>query len=509
MKINKDCVAIGVILIIFILYLNVSLNSPIVFGDEGYYAYTAEWTVENNIIPEYLPVWDTDIYHNKLYKLPMFLMFETFFFMIAGEAGMKFMMPLFAMLGALLIYVFMKKIGKPNVGIIASFIFLAAPAIVTYGVLNYVDVLAAMFFILAFMFMYKAFESEHFDKRACLLTGIFGGLAVLTKASGPGIFIILLLYPLITGKKYKINMKTIGTILVVGLLVTSPWLIRNVALFGTFCYKIDEFMCKPVMDIELEHIEGLEWAGRTSGSGTEANLLQFGMIPFSVFAFGWIFIILFLLGLPFIKKHKYGPMIIAWLLLAIPLLYWGQNRAEDAARFMVPIIPAMAIVSGIFVDKAYGFMKQKSKIIAILVILLVLAGAWTFGQQKLNTMASVKSFPDGFFDACDWVEHNTPKDSTLFGVYSQQAAFNCKRPVSTGDHQKEIVLTADDRSYKYLKAYGYDYVWIPVFTVSNQAYSESLTVSFVNYIQTSPKFEIAYDNTGLYGNAGVLVYKVL
>ena len=71
MKINKDYIAIAVIFLMFIMFLNVTMNSPIVFGDEGYYAYQAEYISENNIIPLYEALRETDIFHPVLTRPPL------------------------------------------------------------------------------------------------------------------------------------------------------------------------------------------------------------------------------------------------------------------------------------------------------------------------------------------------------------------------------------------------------------------------------------------------------
>ena len=43
MKINLSIVAIVLIAAVALLYYSVSLTSPIVFGDEGFYASTSKW----------------------------------------------------------------------------------------------------------------------------------------------------------------------------------------------------------------------------------------------------------------------------------------------------------------------------------------------------------------------------------------------------------------------------------------------------------------------------------
>jgi len=509
MKINKDYIAIVMILVIFILFLNTTLKTPIVFGDEGYYSYQAKWIADNSILPKYETYKETDVFHPTMSRPPLFIITESFFFMF-GEIAVKFMIPIFSILTAFMLYIFLKKTVNANAGLAAALIYLATPSLVTYAVMTYVDTMFSLLVLCSLYFGYLALE--HGQKKDTILSGIFFGLATLTKITAPIIFLALGLY-FVYSKYYKdVNKwKILILIGVVALLIVSPWLIRNVVLFKDVCYGLSG--CPAIEDTLIEHSEAISnlYAGRTSGGGTESSLIKLGTLAYTNFAYGWIMIFLALFGIVYaIKERKKPEMLMIMLMVAvIPIFMFYSTRVEDTARYTLPVIIAMAALGGIFLSKVYDNLRAKHLMIAIIIILLIVPSIWYFGQDKLNTMQNVKSFSSGFFDACNWVEKNTPNDSLLLSIYSQQTAYSCNRRVSTAIPDfAEITMTNNETSYQHLKLHGYDYIFVQVGLISQTPYQENIPLAFYQYMGGSPHFVKAYDNTQTFGNDGVIIYEV-
>ena len=520
MKIKLDHIAIFSIIFISILYYNVSLNSPIVFGDEGYYTYLAKWMAENQIIPVYRVLYETSIAHPKFWTQPLFSFIEAFMWMLLGEPGIKILLPIFSILTAFLIYIFMRDLNQAKAGLAATFIFLLTPALITYGVLAYTDTMLVLFFMCFVIFSHKAFETNR--KIHIILASIFISLAILTKITAVVGIPLLLVYFILSKNK---SWKNIAIFLIITAILSSSWAIRNLILFGDTCYNpLPPPACMPKMDMQPKQIEGLNFAGRTAEAGTEAGVWKMGILSFSNFAFGWTIPVLLIFGvtLLFFRNDKFKLFLILWLLLIILLFFsttieiskegvkQAGGRAEDTARYILIGIPAIAILSGIFVVDSYEFIRKYNSIIAFIFILIFLYSIFVYGYEKLNTMSQVKHFPDGFFNACDWVKKNTPKDSILYAVYSQQTAYNCDRKASRPEYEnEEIQLTGNNSTYDYLKIHGYDYIFVPVNLISGIPYSESYSVIFMQYISSSPNFKLVFDNTKTYENGGVVIFQIL
>ena len=193
MKINPNYIVIVLIVALGALYFNVSLNSPVIFGDEAFHASVARWTAENGIIPVYHPTAQTEMAHVNFFQRSTFLAQETFAWMVAGDTGLRLLFPIFSILGAFMVYVFLRRFDNPYAGVAAALIFMATPSLITYGVLGYVDTMFVLLSVCFVHFSYTALKDN--NKIHMLLSGIFLGMAFLTKASAPFLLIFLFLDP--------------------------------------------------------------------------------------------------------------------------------------------------------------------------------------------------------------------------------------------------------------------------------------------------------------------------
>jgi 4-amino-4-deoxy-L-arabinose transferase-like glycosyltransferase len=508
MKIKVGYIVILFIFIVGILFYNITLNSPIVFGDEGYYAYHAKMLSKNYILPkfEYL---GTRILHRPFSKLPFFILLDTFAWFVDGEFGIKLLIPLFSILSAFMVYIFMKKFYNENAGLMAAFIFLLTPALITYSVLNYVDSLLGLLFVFGMYFGYKGLNNG--KKRDLILAGIFGAFTILTKVTGLLLLALFLIYFIFSKKK---NWKDLFMIFLVSILIVLPWFIRNVILFNNICLEREPFRCQDFfIDKEIQTIEGLNFAGGLPQVGTNVDVLKMGILNFSNFAFGFAITILLIFGIINILSKRIDKnifLVLSVLIFVLIFVVGGGYRAEDTARFLVPAVIGISMVSGYLMDNIYNELKKYNKIIGIIVMLIILVFVFLYGLEKINTMPQVKQFSKAFFEACDWVKKDTPNDTLIFSIYSHQATYKCERiSTATVPDKKEIQLTNNDTAYEHLKLHGFNYIFIQGFVVSQEPYEDSISIEFLNYIDSSPHFEKVFDNTNIYGNSGMLIYKVL
>ena len=508
MKLNLNYIAAGVILIISLFFFSTVFSTDIVFGDEGYYSSTAMWIAQNHVLPKYVPMFQTEIYHEQFISKPLFILSESFFYLIGGEAGMKFLIPLFSILTAFMIYIFLKRYEKPKAGIVGALLFMLVPSLITHGVLSYVDTLLLLVSTCAIYFGMKSFEEN--NKQYAIVAGIFAGLSVLSKVSGIFVMIFFILYFLYF-KKYN-KWKLFVTIIIIAIIMVAPWyLIRNPIITGNICYGPLNNGCGPVSDISIPTNNDLEYVGRTAAGGTEANLLDFGLLNYFNFAYGFAFTVIFLFSIAFIgvRKKIIDKELILWLISIIPLLYFSTWRAEDTARYLLPLVVPMAIISGIFISNAHEKIKKYNSMIAIFFIIILIASASYYGYEKITIMKQVKQFSPGFFDACDWVKENTPQDSIILTKFASRVAYQCDRKIGYIPHGPTVFLAYNDSSYEHMKLHGIDYVYIIEGLISNQELAEYYPYRFVQYIESSPHFKLVYDNRNVYGVNGVRIYEVL
>lgn len=527
---NTDIAVLALAAFAAVFYYLVTLTSPIVFGDENNYAVNGKWIAQNLMIPVYHPYFNTAVMHNLFNPKPLFYMFVAFS-RIFGEIGNKMLIPAFSILTSIMIYIFLKKNGLPKAGMVAAFSFLMIPGLVTYGVLNYVETSLALFFTAAAIFGFYAF-GKHSIKNA-VLAGIFSGFTLLTDTTGIFIIPLFVLYFIMLNvgqaiRHKKINgsavfgsIKILVIILAVSAIVLAPWLARNFALYKGFCYQPLPGDCPPKYDVNLGPYSetGSIYPNPAAQGGTSANVVKMGFPAYFNFAFGWAVSILLFFGLASlaIKKDKISLFVGAWFFIFLVVMlqqsFFG-GRAEDTPRYTLFGFASIAMLIGIFANDGFEFLKKLHNRFGIAIgtifILMLLVSLWAYGGDKLNTMKQVKTFSQGFFAACDWVDRITPKDSFIFATYAQHVAYHCSRNSTTNlPDQGFIQLTNNDSAYEHLKLHGFDYVFVPRFTISIIPYQESISLKMLGYMDSSDKFKKVYDNSDVYGQDGTLIYKVL
>lgn len=508
MRLIANVFALAAIIVSGLFYYSVVFSTPIVFGDEGHYASVGRWITENWILPKYQPYWGTDIYHFPVIKPPLYYFFDSFAWLLLGELGVKLIIPLFSILSAFMIYLFLKR--NPKAALASAFILLMSPGLITYGVMNYVEASLVLLFICSAYFGYYGFKENNL--RYFILSGIFAGFAMLTDITGIFIVLIFLLYFFFSKNLWK-EWKKLIVIFIVALTVLSPWFLRNLTLYQGFCYPFLPGECGPVMDVKIPKSQIETGVGAVPEIGTGASIVKMGFLQYARFAFGWSIAVLFIFGIAnLVYSFKRGInlffsiWLVLFVLLTLQQAFFG-GRAEDVPRYTLFGFPAVAAVSGLFVSRAYDFLKRFG--IAIIFVLFFTVSVFVYGFERLIMMQQVKHGLDGLIDGCNWVRQNTPEDSLIYGIYAHQAAYQCNRKVQSELPDKNDIRFGGNASYEHLKMHGYDYVLIEQFTVSVTPYGEATPLQFLNYLETSENFKKVFDNTGKYGEMGVRIYQVL
>ncbi|MEM5814511.1 MAG: glycosyltransferase family 39 protein, partial [Candidatus Aenigmatarchaeota archaeon] len=401
MKVRRDLLPVMAILAAGMLYYYVSLQSHIVFGDEGYYSSVGRWMADNAVMPVYEPYYHTDIYHPKFVKHPLHFFFNVGAWLLLGELGIKLLIPVFSVLTALLLYAFLKREGAPWLGAASALIFLMLPGVVTYGVLDYVETLNFMLITLALVFGYYTVNGRGLAHT--LLAGVFLGLALLTDITALFAALVLLCY-FVFSRRFGSWRNVLLVIVLAGIMV-SPFLIRNMMLFGSPCYAfLSGGECAPKIDMEIAHSPylGGTFVSGEAAVGTGAGLLKMGVLNYMRFAFGWSASVILLFGIAFAaaKRDKFSLLMVAWfvafLLLNVHQALYG-GRSEDLQRYSLFGFPAVALLCGLFVTESCRWSARKHKILAGILVLVFAVAFFNYGYEKITTMASVKAFAPGFF----------------------------------------------------------------------------------------------------------------
>ena len=178
-----------------------------------------------------------------LYMLPVAL---------GHDIAAKYLHFAFALLTALLVFLFVRRRIGPSWAALAGLLFLTLPLIVKLSVTVYVD-LGLVFFTTAALFSAAIWLEDTGRTRWLVLAAVCSGLALGTKYNALVSFLVLsLLLPFFylyrreNQHAEQLNAVKFAAIFVaVSMLVFSPWLIRNFSLTGNPLYPLAQGVFAP------------------------------------------------------------------------------------------------------------------------------------------------------------------------------------------------------------------------------------------------------------------------
>ena len=164
---------------------------------------------------------------------------------LGHDIAAKYLHFAFALLTALLIFLFVRRRIGPAWAALGGLMFLTLPLIMKLSVTVYVD-LGLVFFTTAALFSMAIWLEDNGSKRWLVLAGVCSGLALGTKYNALVSFLVLgLLLPFFYLFRRKdqhaeqLNAVKFAVIFgTVSVLVFSPWLIRNYSLTGNPLYPL-------------------------------------------------------------------------------------------------------------------------------------------------------------------------------------------------------------------------------------------------------------------------------
>jgi hypothetical protein len=534
-KIRKPALIATIIILLafFFLEAQVTLNSPIVFGDEGFHAEMAVWMASHLEYPKWVPFEITPQIMTGYWRTPFWNTLQASFFLLSGnsEAALKIMTPLISLLSGLAVYLLVKRLYNPNIGFFASIIAFALPSILTYSVLLYYSIVTVFYFVLFFFTFVLAERLQ--STKYLYLSAFFAFLALMSdRVAIVAYFIIFVafLYRIVKKDGIKLMSKKYGPIFFILIVLLVPYFVRNLALYDApVCFTL------PIINryFQLWNVNGcnvdtlnsqLSFAGQAIPTGTEQTVVNLGITNYLDFAYGNDFLInIFVLGvvagliLLILKRDDILLPVAIVLLSIIGLFVSSSERAEDLSRFTLIFAPILALLAAVFWDELYNSIKRYQKYLVLGVFVFIIILSYNNLVQKLPSLASIKQFSPTFFQACNWIKQNTPADTTTYTIWGHNAAYNCNRNIAT--NIPDVVL-APNVSYELnvLKQNDINYIFIQKFSIDtqNRGYADNYPLNFITMlVSNNQTFQNVYENgpdlnTCLQqgGCDGEIVYKV-
>jgi hypothetical protein len=196
------------------------------------------------------------------------------------------------------------------------------------------------------------------------------------------------------------------------------------------------------------------------------------------------------------KRERSDIFILMMLFILLLVFNYFTPRAEDAARYSLAWAPFIALVAGKWFSEIYEFIKKYQKYIALIVFVFVIVLSYINLREKLDIMAKVKQFSPAFFEACNWIKENTPKNAVISTFWSSRAIYNCQR--NSPGAPADLRLSNDvNYTLSVAKEFGITHIFIQKFSIDtqNKHLRESFDLDFVNLLENNPKyFKKVYEN---------------
>lgn len=517
----KKWLFFGFLLLVFSLELQVALNRPIVFGDEGFHVANARYIGENVEYPLFTPLYGSELQQERFNRPPLWNLIEGSFYMFFGfhETIVQFLQPFIALLTGLVIFYFVRKLYGENTAIVAGIIAVTIPSFVTYTVAFYTTIPYVFFFSIAFLSFLTTIKTG--EKKFWIIAGIFTGLSILANIAG--LFLIFFIaavglveiFRKLDRQTYIGVIKRYGFILLVAALLVLPWVGRNIHYYYLpGCDNLQSIITGNCYGESYQ--SAFQFEGRTRQVGTETGILSFGLTNYLQFAYGFTSSnpFLNLIGLAFIPFTFIAGLFIvlrrrdtvdiaifaAVVIFALIFFQFGglfSGRSEDTARYFLSAAPLIGILSGIYIATLLKFESKRKKIILISAMIIVAVLSLTSVTQKLEIMGNVKNFSPLFFEACDWTKENLPQDANMLSLHTYPTRYNCERAAVWEIPDKGDIVLSNNISLvkERLALNGIDYIFVQKFSLSQQAFSQSYPVSFVQFLENnSDSFRKVYEN---------------
>ena len=276
-----------------------------------------------------------------IFSIPLYFIFGT------GEDVSNFTNTIFLAILIISVYLIGKRVYSRNAGLLAAFLVSMYPLVFGISRLYLIDLSVAAFVSL-FFYLFIRFEDKMNWKNLLLLLFCVA-VGVMLKQ----IFIVFIILPFIyilikylyyIKKRYNIGKLRIimflaGVIAVISLI--SWYYLRNFSGF---------------------YLIGVITSNLSVGKffiNLWKNILDLMNIQIS-----FVYFLLFIFSFAFIKRTRKWLLFIAWIIF--PLLFLSYTHLTSEARYLMPIVPAIAVLSACAV-----FSIKNKKILAGLIILLL------------------------------------------------------------------------------------------------------------------------------------------
>jgi len=336
--------------------------------------------------------------HEKLVTYPTF--FPSFFpsngellfslaFVLSGPIFANCIHFGFGLLTVLALYVYSRKYVSKAYALLPGMLFLTAPVVNSWGTMAYTANMVGVYVFLVCMLLLE----RSGKKGEIPVLGLLIGMALGTKYQAiPLLGFTIGGIGLLRCKDTGI-IRTIAGALCIGVILASPWYIRNLLITGNPCFPIlGDIFSSPFIRDEMT------WGNDTSVSGALLSSIKRiagdPLAPISfLFTYAWNsddyqrFIGPFFLGLlPFSLFIRKSGIIRSLLFLTLGLCFFTPFLLRGNMRYAIILVICMSFLGGAVLQEVmvYARMAEKRALTVVLGVFIICLGLHCYHTKLSN-----------------------------------------------------------------------------------------------------------------------------
>ncbi len=425
-----NIILIFILLLSFIIrlyFLFSTIDQP-VWWDEAQYAEEARrlgLDLETN------DIW----YYRRTIFLPVF--WSLLFSIGLDEAALRFTEVLFSVLLVFATYLAAKELFNKKIALVAAFAMAFSKIILfeTTRLLNSVPAAALMLF--AVYYFYKGYIKEN-NTKYIYLFGLFAGLAMSVRFA---IFLAIISFVFVylikeKGKFWK-NKHMIGAFLLI-LLILSPFFILYQKNYPG---GVQDFL-RHYGEVGVPAKDKQPYLGI---SGLYQYLIA---VPGNI---GWFLFITFIIGLFFLLDFVIAPDLLfketslqknlfLFMFMLPPFIYHGMKSLYIEERYLIGILPIIAIIAAYGLFRIYEYAKNYNKYTALIVIvILLLVGSFSQIKSSNELINSKKGSYIQVKEAAIWMKENSKPGEVIISNSIPQMQYYSDRSTYYVETKEEVL----------------------------------------------------------------------
>ncbi len=333
---NVDALCVLAILAFSVIFFINIGNGVLRVADEQTYS---QWAFHMTKTGDYLTPWAFGISNFWIAKPPLNMWLMSIAYQVFGVSNFasRFWSAVFGALSLVLVFYLGKKLYNSYVGFMSALVLGTFTTFYLFARLAMTDV-PLVFFILGSIYFFVLSEKAEGDKRYAALSGLFFGLALMTKQID-ALLIPLVVFAYLVATKRNLRFlitKQFTLFWGTGVILFSPWLIFMAVRFGSEFwqgYFLYSDVTRTVSPLEGHAASYLYYFSYIAGN---ENPLWVILLPFAA---------ALCLFNSVIKHLKEDTLIFIWMAAVLLVFTFAQTKLY---WYILPAFPAFAIVISSF-----------------------------------------------------------------------------------------------------------------------------------------------------------------